>query len=164
EDSPISGDLSVPEVLKTARMERLVKRIFENAKSETEKVDRLTAFFAKERFTASLSDTSVASGVPISTENPIVDRMQPMERFLFLTKEGHCEWFASSTALLLRMTGVPSRLVSGFRISKGPVGEVLTITTNDAHAWVEYWNPSKGWVAFDPTPRLLGPSGFLNVF
>lgn len=164
EDLPISADLGVPEVLKTARMDRLTKKLFAGAKNEAVKVERLMAFFSKEHFTASLPDANSDLPRVDDQENPLVERMQPMERFLFLTKEGHCEWFASSSVVLLRMAGVPARLVSGFRIAKGPVGGVLTITTNDAHAWVEYWSDTKGWTALDPTPRLMGPSGFFNVF
>jgi hypothetical protein len=164
EDPPIPSDLAVPEVLKTARMQRLAKILFSKAKTESEKIDQITGFFLREKFSASLSDGSSDGALKKIPQLRIVENMHPMERFLFLTKEGHCEWFASSSVLLLRMAGVPSRLVSGFRISKGPVGGVLTITTNDAHAWVEYWNPERGWTAFDPTPRLYGPSGFFNVF
>ncbi len=164
EDPPSSLDLSVPEALKSARMDRLGKRLFAQSMDATQKAERLMAFFSREKFTASLSNSTTEAAAMAQNGNPIVERMHPMERFLFLTKEGHCEWFASSSVILLRMAGVPARLVAGFRIAKGPVGGVMTITTNDAHAWVEYWNPSKGWTALDPTPRLLGPSGFFNVF
>jgi transglutaminase-like putative cysteine protease len=164
EDPPLSSDLGVPEALKTIRMQRLGATLFSKAKNDTEKVERLMTFFKKEGFSASLSDSNADPSLEKGVQAIANERFLPMERFLFLTKQGHCEWFASSSVLLLRMAGVPARLVSGFRISKGPVGGVLTITTNDAHAWVEYWSPERGWTALDPTPRILGPSGILNIF
>jgi transglutaminase-like putative cysteine protease len=164
EDPPSSIDLTIPSVLKTTRMERLADSIFTGAKTENEKVDHLLGFFLKERFSAAFADSASSVEFSPGVQKAAYERMQPMERFLFLTKEGHCEWFASSSVVLLRMAGVPSRLVSGFRISKGAVGGVTTLTTNDAHAWVEYWMPNKGWTALDPTPRMMGPSGLLNVF
>lgn len=164
DDRPISADLGVPDVLKTPRMERLAKTLFSGVKDESAKINALTSYFGKERFSASLADAVSDSSAGDAQDRALLERMHPMERFLFINKQGHCEWFASSSVVLLRMAGVPARLVSGFRIAKGPVGGVLTITTNDAHAWVEYWTDAKGWTAFDPTPRLLGPSGFLNVF
>jgi hypothetical protein len=164
EDLPLASDLGVPESLKTVKMQRLTATLFAKAKTESEKVERLTSFFQRERFSASLSDSNADPSLEKGEQTIAAERFLPMERFLFLTKQGHCEWFASSSVILLRMAGVPARLVTGFRISKGPVGGVLTITTNDAHAWVEYWTSDRGWTALDPTPRILGPSGILNVF
>ncbi|HVP44289.1 MAG TPA: DUF3488 and transglutaminase-like domain-containing protein [Terriglobales bacterium] len=77
----------------------------------------------------------------------------PIADFLLLRKEGHCEYFASAMAVMLRSLGIPARLVNGFR-----TGEFNTITgsyiirASQAHTWVEVFFPGSGWVSFDPTP------------
>lgn len=77
----------------------------------------------------------------------------PLEDFLFYTKSGYCEYSATAMAILLRLTGVPSRLVSGFlRGEWNEYGGYYLVRQSDAHTWVEVYFPGEGWVAFDPTP------------
>ena len=77
----------------------------------------------------------------------------PLEQFLFENKEGHCEYFASSMVILLREMGIPSRLVTGFMGGQyNDLGNYFLIRESDAHAWVEVYFPTHGWVIFDPTP------------
>ncbi|HXZ79294.1 MAG TPA: DUF3488 and transglutaminase-like domain-containing protein [Terriglobales bacterium] len=77
----------------------------------------------------------------------------PLAYFLFERKAGHCEYFASSMAVMLRTLGIPSRIVNGFHM-----GEYNDLTGNyivrarDAHSWVEAYIPNVGWMSFDPTP------------
>ena len=84
----------------------------------------------------------------------------PIADFLFERKRGHCEYFASAMAIMLRALGIPSRIVNGFR-----GGEFNDLTGNyvirarDAHSWVEAYFPGQGWVTFDPTPA---PSGIFG--
>jgi len=78
---------------------------------------------------------------------------QPISTFLFGAKAGHCEYFASSMAILLRAAGVPTRLVNGFLMGEyNPVGGDYIIRQSDAHSWVEVYAPGSGWLEFDPTP------------
>ena len=88
-----------------------------------------------------------------TTNLPPVDPDNPIEGFLFETKQGHCEFFATSMVLMLRASGVPARLVNGFL---GGVwnssGDYMAVRQGDAHAWVEVYIPRYGWVPFDPTP------------
>lgn len=77
----------------------------------------------------------------------------PISNFLFARKQGHCEYFASSMAVMLRSIGIPSRLVNGF--SGGEFNDVSSqyvIRASDAHSWVEAYIPGQGWLEFDPTP------------
>ena len=75
--------------------------------------------------------------------------------FLTRGRTGYCEQFASAMAVMLRTVGVPARVAVGFTAgTPGPDGR--TITTNDAHAWVEAWFPGYGWTTFDPTPLADG--------
>ena len=78
---------------------------------------------------------------------------QPVSTFLFQAKEGHCEYFASAMAILLRGAGIPTRLVNGFLMGEyNPVGGDYIVRQADAHSWVEVYIPGGGWMEFDPTP------------
>jgi len=65
---------------------------------------------------------------------------------------GYCEQFATSMAVMARTIGIPSRVVLGFAPGT-PYNEGIVVRDRDAHAWVELWMPTQGWVRFDPTPR-----------
>ncbi len=81
---------------------------------------------------------------------PVAD---PLGYFLFARKQGHCEYFASSMAVMLRTLRIPSRVVNGFRSSEfNDVTSNYVIRARDAHAWVEAYFPGYGWITFDPTP------------
>jgi hypothetical protein len=76
-----------------------------------------------------------------------------LDGFLFDTKSGYCQHFSGAMALLLRMGGIPARVVTGFSpggYSKSKQAWVVRDT--DAHSWVEAWFDEYGWVTFDPTP------------
>jgi protein-glutamine gamma-glutamyltransferase len=76
-----------------------------------------------------------------------------LDAFLFDTKRGYCQHFSGAMALLLRMGGVPTRVVTGFSpggYSKSKRAWIVRDT--DAHSWVEAWFDDWGWVTFDPTP------------
>ncbi len=77
----------------------------------------------------------------------------PIADFLFRRRQGHCEYFASSMAVMLRAIGIPSRVVTGFQSGElNPISGWLVIRSSDAHSWVEAWMPGRGWTVFDPTP------------
>ncbi len=76
-----------------------------------------------------------------------------LEDFLFYSKEGYCEHYATAMAVLLRMAGIPSRLVTGFVQGLwNDFGNYLLVRQQDAHSWVEAYIPGRGWMTFDPTP------------
>lgn len=80
----------------------------------------------------------------------------PLEDFLFVQKRGHCEYFASAQAILLRAVGVPTRLVNGFLQGEwNSLGGYLIVQQSDAHSWTEVYFPGSGWVLFDPSPRSI---------
>jgi transglutaminase-like putative cysteine protease len=77
----------------------------------------------------------------------------PVLDFLTTHQEGHCEYFASAGALLLRTAGVPARVVGGFLVTEAaPVGGYYVVRDDNAHAWVEAWVSGRGWITVDPTP------------
>ena len=90
----------------------------------------------------------------------------PLPHFLFETKAGHCEYFASAMAVMLRTLGIPSRDVNGFLPGEfNDLGGDYIVRASDAHSWVEVFFPGKGWIVFDPTPP--GPAttrGFFSRF
>jgi transglutaminase-like putative cysteine protease len=81
------------------------------------------------------------------------ERYEPIEDFLFVQRAGHCEYFASSMAVMLRAVGIPSRSVNGFLGGEwNGYGNYVAIRQGDAHSWVEAWIEGAGWLTFDPTP------------
>ena len=81
---------------------------------------------------------------------PVAD---PLAYFLFERKKGHCEYFASAMAVMLRTIGIPTRVVTGFQ--SGTYNAMTgwqVIRASDAHSWVEAWLDGRGWTTFDPTP------------
>jgi protein-glutamine gamma-glutamyltransferase len=83
----------------------------------------------------------------------------PLANFLFERKEGHCEYFASSMAVMLRTLGIPSRVVNGFRTGEfNDLTSQYVVRASNAHSWVEAYFPNYGWIAFDPTPGASNPT------
>jgi protein-glutamine gamma-glutamyltransferase len=81
--------------------------------------------------------------------SPVAD---PLANFLFERKQGHCEFFASSMAVMLRTLRIPARLVNGFVNDEfNDLTGNYVVRAKDAHAWVEAYFPGYGWITFDPT-------------
>ena len=82
----------------------------------------------------------------------------PLEEFLFVTKRGHCEFFASALAVMLRSIGIPSRVVNGYLAqSYNPVTGFYEVRVFDGHAWVEAYIDGVGWMTFEPTAAYPVP-------
>ena len=90
----------------------------------------------------------------------------PLGQFLFETRAGHCEYFASAMAVMLRTLGIASREVNGFLPGEyNDLGGDYIVRASDAHSWVEAYFPGNGWIVFDPTPAAPATnSGFLSRF
>jgi protein-glutamine gamma-glutamyltransferase len=92
---------------------------------------------------------------------------QPLADFLFNVREGHCEYFATAMAVMLRTQGIATRVVNGFQTGEfNPTTGYFTVRQRDAHSWVEVYFPdSDQWVAFDPTPPAgLGRADEVGAF
>ncbi len=76
-----------------------------------------------------------------------------LDKFLFTDRQGHCEYFASAAVLLARLNGIPARLVTGYLVTDRTADNEWLIREQDAHAWVEYFDPAEGWLTMDPSPR-----------
>jgi transglutaminase-like putative cysteine protease len=74
-----------------------------------------------------------------------------VDRFLFDEKAGFCSHYASAMAYVLRLAGIPARMVAGYHGGENLRPDVLSVYQYDAHAWIEAWYDETGWVRYDPT-------------
>jgi transglutaminase-like putative cysteine protease len=121
------------------RVVALARRLAAGARTEWEKVVRV------ERFLLASGRFRYTTQVPAPGPQPIVD-------FLLRTHAGYCQHFAGAAALLLRLAGVPARVVAGFATGRQTGRRQYTIRDLDAHDWIEVYFPGDGWVPFNPTP------------
>jgi transglutaminase-like putative cysteine protease len=79
---------------------------------------------------------------------------EPLADFLFNVREGHCEYFATAMAIMLRTQGIATRVVNGFQQGEyNETADVFVVKQRDAHSWVEVYFPGENaWIPFDPTP------------
>lgn len=136
------------------RIQALARSLTEGAGTASEKARRVEAYLQRNyRYSLTL---------------PQAEGLNPLEGFLFETRQGNCEYFAASMAVLLRSVGVPARVVNGFQKGEwNEFGSYYAVRQKDAHSWVEAYLDGQGWATFDPSPRaefeagLSKPSGLL---
>jgi len=123
----------------------LARSLTKDAVTRYDQVDALMTFLAGFEYSLELRESPrVAAGD------------DPIEGFLFETRAGHCEYFATALAVLSRELGIPSRVVNGYYGAEyNELGQYYAVRQADAHSWVELHFGSLGWITFDPTP----PSG-----
>jgi protein-glutamine gamma-glutamyltransferase len=79
----------------------------------------------------------------------------PLDDFLFRSRAGHCEYFSTAMAVMLRTLDVPTRNVTGFLGGiYNRYGHFYEVHQGDSHSWVEVWDTQLGWVTYDPTPSV----------
>lgn len=129
--------LQLPEMGK--EVTALTREIMEGATSPQEKINRVISY--------------LQNNCTYSLDPKRDERFGPVEDFLLHSREGYCEHFATTAALLLRETGIPTRLVCGFSHGEwNDLGTYVMVRQRDAHTWIEAYLPSYGWIMFDPTP------------
>ena len=145
EGEALAATLQLPATL-SPRVRERAQRLTASAPGAAERVQAIVTWLrATHRYTLRL---------PRPT--PGVD---PVESFLFDTTEGHCEYFATATALLLRAGGVPTRYVNGYLGGEwNDVGRYVAVRDNRAHSWIEAYVPASGWTRVDATPPLAPPT------
>lgn len=90
---------------------------------------------------------------------PVPRGADAVDDFLFTSRQGSCEAFASAMVVLLRAAGVPARLVTGYTTGTyNFLTGYYEVYNSDAHAWVEVYLPRAGWVEFEPTPGFTSPA------
>jgi hypothetical protein len=78
-----------------------------------------------------------------------------VDDFMFETRKGFCEYYASSFVFLMRAAGIPARVVTGYQGGEyNDLGGYYVLRQSDAHAWAEVWLQDQGWVRFDPTAAI----------
>jgi len=91
------------------------------------------------------------------TQNHRYTRGQYLTKFLFKDKKGHCEYFATATALLLREAGIPARYTIGYSVQEYSAWQnMYLVRARHAHAWVKYYINGK-WHNMDTTPSVWAP-------
>jgi transglutaminase-like putative cysteine protease len=123
------------------------RQITKQARRPYDAVALLEAYF-QTRFT--YDEKADYSGAP-----------DPLPAFFFDPKHhGYCQMFSGTMAVMLRMLGIPSRVVEGFTEGKLSSSGDYVVTDRDAHAWVEVYFPRYGWLPFEPTPTRSLPSNY----
>lgn len=101
---------------------------------------------------------------------PRGNESDPVMNFLYETRKGHCEYFATAQVLLTRALGIPARAVNGFRGGEwNDLGSFYLVRQRDAHSWAEVYLDRAGWIAVDPSPReaastLLAQAAFFTKY
>jgi transglutaminase-like putative cysteine protease len=135
----ISSYLQFPDTFSSVR--RLAEEVAVGAAGDYEKVNTLKDYLVS-NFIYSLYTERPEGGASV------------VEHFLFESREGYCEHFATAMTLMARSIGIPARLVTGFlSVRKNEFGNYHLVRQSDAHSWVEAYIDGK-WVLFDPTPPV----------
>ena len=136
----LQAALALPDNI-TERMYDLVKNFQNKSNSTTEFIASILNHFNQQNF--------------IYTLRPPRLRDNPADEFLFETQKGFCEHYATSFVLLMRIAGIPARVVAGYQGGEwNPTGNHLIVKQSDAHAWTEVWIEDLGWQRFDPTAAV----------
>ena len=120
------------------RAEKLVQEWRKETKDPKKLVNKALDYFRTQPFYYSRKP-------PPLLENPV-------DEFLFETRKGFCEHFASSFTVLMRLAGIPARVVMGYHGAElNPISDYVIVRQSNAHAWAEVWYEDRGWVRVDPT-------------
>jgi transglutaminase-like putative cysteine protease len=133
--------LGPPDDGSNGRTVELAKRMHQAAGGDRAFIEDVLAMFREEEFFYTL-------------EPPVLGD-SPVDRFLFDTRQGFCEHYASAFAVMMRAAGLPSRIVLGYQGGEmNPMGDYMIVRQSDAHAWTEVWLPEEGWLRIDPTAAV----------
>ena len=128
------------------RIAELAAKITENARNRYDKA-RAVENYLKTNFGYTLEQKAAGR--------------EPLADFLFNVREGHCEYFATAMAVMLRTQGIATRIVNGFHGGEyNDTADVTVVRQQNAHSWVEVYFPKENvWVTFDPTPSSSDVGG-----
>lgn len=133
-------DTSIPRNRNTRTIE-LARQMRESAGSDEAFIQSVLTKFGSEEFYYTL-------------QPPALD-MNAVDDFLFNTKRGFCEHYASALTVMARSVGIPARIVTGYQGGEfNPMGGYFVVRQSDAHAWTEIWLEGRGWQRIDPTAAI----------
>jgi len=119
----------------------LAREMHEAAGSDTAYINAVLAKFNEEEYFYTLQPPALGSN--------------SVDRFLFDTRQGFCEHYASAFAVLMRAANIPARIVLGYHGGElNPMAGHMTVRQSDAHAWNEVWLDGQGWYRIDPTAAV----------
>jgi hypothetical protein len=122
------------------RTAALARQLRGNAGSDQDYLRRILRMFREQQFFYTLQPPSLGE--------------QPVDEFLFSTRAGFCEHYASAFAVLARAAGLPARVVAGYQGGeRNPVADYWIVRQSDAHAWTEVWLDGR-WIRYDPTAAV----------
>ncbi len=111
------------------------------ANSDSEIIQKVLTYFNQEEFRYTL--------------NPPLLSQHTVDEFLFETRQGFCEHYASAFTIMMRMAGIPARVVTGYQGGwYNNIGAYMLVRQSDAHAWSEVWVRGSGWTRIDPTAAV----------
>jgi transglutaminase-like putative cysteine protease len=120
------------------RARALAQNMRRAARDDREVINQVLGMFRTQQFFYTLTP-------PLLGDNPIDD-------FLFNTRSGFCEHYASAFVFLMRAANIPARVVTGYQGGElNPIGNYMIVRQSDAHAWAEVWLEDSGWIRVDPT-------------
>ena len=123
------------------RVRALARELRNGQANDRDVVDRALAHFREQPFVYTLEP-------PLLPDDPI-------DGFLFETRRGFCEHYATSFTVLMRLAGIPARVVTGYQGGQmNPFGDYMIVRQSDAHAWAEVWLEGSGWTRVDPTAAV----------
>jgi transglutaminase-like putative cysteine protease len=129
-----------------------VEELTRNAKTPYDRVKAIRDYF------------SVDNGFTYSTSTVAGDTGNDLADFVLEKKQGYCQQYAAAMAIMLRVAHVPARVVLGFTRHGAVKDGHYSVMNTDAHAWVEAYFPSIGWIPWDPTPPDLTTPGRITGF
>ncbi len=157
----VISDVSIPELEKLRDDITVYPENFKRYTEIPEKFDERIKTFTEQITQGKTNRYDKAKAVEQYLQNNLgytldltVSGDEPLADFLFNVKQGHCEYFSSAMAMMLRTQGIATRIVNGFQQGEfNDSAGVFVVKQKDAHSWVEVYFPeTKSWVAFDPTP------------
>jgi transglutaminase-like putative cysteine protease len=145
-DMPAASDLLVPARATYLQLPTLDARIAPLAAALTRDA---TSDFERAR----ILERYLRNNYAYTLQQPSRAPADPLASFLFERRKGHCEYFASALAVMLRTLDIPARVITGFASGiYNPISGRQIIRASDAHSWVEAWFPERGWMTLDATP------------
>ena len=124
------------------RARQLVRQLAAESPSPAQTVERVLNMFTTQPFVYTL-------------QPPLLPERDGMDAFLFDTRRGFCEHYASAFVIMMRAAGIPARVVAGYQGGEvNPVNGTVIVHQFDAHAWAEVWLEGQGWVRVDPTAAV----------
>jgi len=123
------------------RSRTMAQRLRQEYPDKQQRIKYLLSYFGQDPFAYTLNPPKLGS--------------DSIDDFLFNTRRGFCEHYASTFVFMMRASGIPARVVTGYQGGEyNALGDYLIVRQSDAHAWAEVWLDQQGWVRIDPTAAI----------